>query len=167
ADSSTRSISPGPSLATVPTAGPTGRSSIPSTSAGSGTSSSVTSSRAGSSQADQADRGSISGIRSCTAASWPSAAVVTIELVSSRSGPQISYSPANAITSPERGVRYVGCRPAPSGRGAHSYQPSAGTRQRRRRTADRNAGSSVTVSALALISFAARPVSLAQDGTRP
>ena len=51
---------------------------------------------------------------------------MTIELVSSRSGPQISYRPANASTSPERGVRYVGWRPAPSGRGAHSYQPSAG-----------------------------------------
>ena len=126
-----------------------------------------TSSRAGSSQADQAGRGSISGIRWCTAASWPSAAVVTIELVSSRSGPQISYRPANASTSPERGVRYVGCRPAPSGRGAHSYQPSAGTRQRRRRTAERNAGSSVTVSARALISFAARLGVRAQDGTRP
>jgi hypothetical protein len=49
----------------------------------------------------------------------------------------------------------------------HSYQPSAGTRQRRRASALRNAGFVSTVSARALMSREAIFRSPAQDGISP
>ena len=61
----------------------------------------------------------------------------------------------------------VAAGPSPEAAGFHSYQPSASTRQRRRRKARRKAGFSPTVSTRALIMRAPMPVSLAQKGTRP
>src|SRR5262249_5362969 len=118
---------------------------------------------AGSSQAGQSDRDSTSGIRGCTSPSAPTAAVVTMAQLTSRSAPppQNSYRPASARTDPSRGVTEYGCRPD------HSYQPSAGTRQRRAASASRNDGFSAAVSARALIRRAPGSGASAQDGTSP
>src|SRR5262249_31935831 len=96
----------GPVLARLPTGALTGRSSKAATTGGAGGWSRPVASAAGSSQAGQSDRGSTSGIRGCTSRSAPTAAVVTMAQLTSRSAPppQNSYRPASARTDPSRGV---------------------------------------------------------------
>ncbi len=60
-----------------------------------------------------------------------------------------------------------GCLVGLSIRLAHSYQPSAGTRQRRLRAAVRKAGFSVSDSTRALSSRLPTETSFAHDGTSP
>src|SRR6185437_8884432 len=93
------------------------------------------------------------------------AAVVTMLQVNNFSGPQFAQSPANTAICRSAGVMKYGCFPFfPR---THSYQPSAGTRHRRRSNALANALDVATVSARALIIRAPARGSLAQCGSRP
>src|SRR5215467_2005814 len=79
--------------------------------------------------------------------------------------PQVDQIPPNTNGSPSRLVMKYGCfRPAVR---AHSYQPSAGTRHRRRSNDGAKARDVATVSARALIIRAPPRASADQAGTRP
>src|SRR5262249_36694775 len=101
----------------------------------------------------------------CTVASSPTAAVVTMAQVSSWS-PQTVQRPAKASTAPSSRVMKYGWRSLEDRR-THSYQPSAGTRQRRDATDAADARAAATGSARALMLRAATLACLADEGTRP
>src|SRR6185312_11795335 len=113
------------------------------------------------------------GIRSCTAARSPTAAVVTMEQVSTGSsgGPQTDHRPPKTTGPPSSGVMKYAClrclRPSVAAAGANSYHPVAGTRQRRLANGEAKARVVATVSARALIIRAAARRSFAHGGSRP
>ncbi len=78
---------------------------------------------------------------------------------------QPSHRPANANNSPSLTSKQNGCFAATFRR--HSWNPSAGTRQRRDFMRSRKAGFVAAVSDLALIMLAEPDMSFAQDGISP
>ena len=107
-------------------------------------------------------------MRSCSVATAPRAARVSSvkESTTSPPGPcQRSYSPRSRTARRCGSARWNGRRARAFP--CHSKKPSAGTRQRRRRRASRNAGRSCTPSTRALIMRAPADASFAQRGTRP
>ena len=78
---------------------------------------------------------------------------------------QPSHRPANANNSPSLTSKQNGCFAATFRR--HSWNPSAGTRQRRDFIGSRKAGFVAAVSDLALIMLAEPDMSFAHDGISP
>ena len=151
----------------------TGRNSRDATSSSDGgvPSSSVTSSLSGSSQEPHVSGVRSSGIRSWMSASCPIASVVSTAALTT-GGPSLAagsrhtvHSPAMAMLWPSGLVMKNGCLTLPSR--FHSYQPSAGTRQRRLATEVRNAEVVAAVSDRALIMRAPMDMSFAHAGIRP
>ena len=124
----------------------------------------------------------ISGIRSWTSRSSPTASVVRMEQLrsgwaafsddsASVLGCQTDHSPAMKSRVPSCGDMkngiLVGLPLLSAGPFFHSYQPSIGTRQRRDLTDERNELFSAALSARALNSSGPFPTSLAHGGTSP
>src|SRR5256885_6799602 len=95
----------------------------------------------------------------------PMAAVEKLEQVTNPAA-EIVHRPANTTPEPSAAVRKYACLP-PLSRGRHSYQPSAGTRQRRARKDGAKALELSSVSARALIIRTPMRASFAHARTRP
>src|SRR2546429_8449914 len=77
------------------------------------------------------------------------------------------HNPANARTTVSSAVMKYACLPVPVSRGCHSYQPSAGTRQRRWRNDGAEAFELINVSARAVIIPTPIPAAPAPARTSP